>query len=74
MRFKAVFRRDGYMVRLFRVMWTRGIVGDGDGYSAKLSVAVRPTLFRWRSEYSGWLLTLFGVRVHFDKSFGGIHS
>jgi hypothetical protein len=73
-KFKTVFRRDGLMVRLFRVMWTRGTVGDGKGYSCKFSVAVRPTLFRWRRELGGWLLTLAGVRLHFDRSYGGIHG
>lgn len=61
------------MVRLFRLMWTRGTVGDGKGYSCKLSFAVRPTLFRFRREYGGWLLTLLGVRVHYERDYGGTH-
>lgn len=73
MRFKWVGARDGRTLRLFRVLWTQGRVGDGDGYSAKLSVALRPSLFAVRREWQSLCVTLLGVSVHFERSYGGIH-
>lgn len=72
--FRTVLRRDPSqrMLRLARVVWRRGTVGDGRGYSASLSLALRPALFSWRTEYSGWLLTVAGVRLHYQRSYGGI--
>lgn len=61
--------------RLFRVaraVWQRGVVGDGRGYSSSVSLALRPALFSWRKEWDGWLLTVAGVRLHYQRSYGGI--
>ena len=68
-------RRDpvGRLVRLARLVWQRGKVGDGEGYSVKLSLALRPRLVEWRREADGWLGTLAGIRVHYRRSYGGIH-
>ncbi len=60
--------------RLFRVVWTRGAVGDGSGCSSKLSVALAPRLARFDREFNGWFLTILGVRIHKQRSFGGIHT
>lgn len=76
MKFKWVGRLDARlkMLRLFRVMWTRGKVGmPGGGYSAKFSVALRPSLLSFHREFDEWLLTILGVRLHFQKSHGGLH-
>lgn len=75
MRFKWVGRYDpgARMLRLARVMWERGTVGDGKGYSTKVSVALRPALFAWnRTGYPEWMLTVMGVRLHVQRSYGGI--
>lgn len=74
MRLKTVFRRDGSLFRLLRVTWVRGTVGDGQGYSAKLSFGLRPVLFRWRRELFGWIVIICGLRIHYDRSYGGIHG
>lgn len=77
LRFKRVMRYDPSFkcFRVCRVMWTRGTVGDGKGYSAKLSLAFRPRLLVWSStSYPEWAATFLGIRVHFQKSFGGIHT
>lgn len=58
--------------RLARVTWKRGRVGDGQGYSAKLTLALTPRLFRVTREFGGWIVTLLGVRVHHSRSFGGV--
>lgn len=65
----------GRVLRLVRVMWERGTVGDGRGYSVKLSLGLRPKLFERRSEGHGrgWWLTLAGVRLHYQRAYGGIH-
>lgn len=75
MKFKWVGRLDtrARMLRLFRVMWTRGTVGDGAGYSAKLSLALRLALFGVRREWQAVFVTLLGVRVHFERAYGGVH-
>lgn len=62
------------LLRVGRIMWQRGTVGDGQGYSAKLSIGLRPTLFRWHRETNGWLLTAAGVRVHLVRAYGGIFA
>lgn len=74
LRFKAVFRRDpdARMIRLFRVMWETGTVGDGDGCSNSLTFALQPALFQLEREFGGWLLILAGLRIHRKRSFGGI--
>jgi hypothetical protein len=73
-RLKVVGRYDptNRLVRLARLVWTRGVVGDGKGYSAKLSIGLRPCWFMWRGEYDGWLLTVLGFRLHYVKAWGGI--
>lgn len=75
MKFKWVGSWDSQSrnLRLFRVMWVRGRVGDGKGYSVKLSVALRPTLFAVRREFEALRVTLLGVRVHYQRSYGGLH-
>jgi len=60
------------LIRLIRCLWTHGTVGDGKGYSAKFTIGLRPRLFMWRRESDGWLLTLFGLRLHHKKAWGGI--
>jgi hypothetical protein len=74
MRFKWVGRYDPTMrmVRLCRLMWERGRVGDGAGYSAKLSLALRPSLLGFSRARDEWFVTFAGVRVHLQRSFGGI--
>jgi len=66
---------DSRLLRLGRLVYHRGTpggeAGTPGGYSAKISLALTPVLFRWRSEYFGWILIVFGVRVHHQKSFGG---
>lgn len=79
LRFKRVMRLDrpGRCFRLFRAMWERGKVGDGEGYSAKLAVAFEPRLLRWETSYrvreprNDWRVTLLGVRLHYARSYGG---
>jgi hypothetical protein len=73
MTFKSVMRLDrrSNLVRLFRVMWDRGTVGDGKGYSNQFSVALRPAWFRWHRETDHWFVTVLGVRFHYARSWGG---
>ena len=74
LRLKTVLRHDEIQghYRLFRVMWERGTVGDGAGYSNMLSVAVQRKLF-WFERFGGsWLLIILGLRIHRKRSFWGI--
>ena len=75
LRIKRVMRYDEIQghFRLFRVMWEIGIVGDGQGHSNMLSVAVQPKLFLFdRISPGSWMLVILGVRIHRKRSFGGI--
>jgi hypothetical protein len=75
-RLRWVFRRDEIQrhFRIARIVWERGVPGlPGGGYSAKLSIALTPRLFLWeRDEGHVWLLVLFGLRVGYTRSYGGI--
>lgn len=75
LRFKRVFKRDNIQgfFRLFRILWERGTVGDGEGYSAKFSVALSPVLFSFieRDAVTDWRMTILGVRLHYCRSYGG---
>jgi hypothetical protein len=63
---------DGRLLRLFRLTWTRGTVGDGRGYSAKLTLALTPAFFALRRGYCDLAVTLLGFRVHYQRAYGGI--
>lgn len=74
MTLKRVFRYDSSnrLLRLFRVIWDGPELSRGGWpVSKKLSVGLRPTLFRWRREDDGWLLTVLGLRVRYRVSHGG---
>lgn len=60
--------------RLFRIMWVRGTVGDGRGYSAKLTFAITPDLFRFRFLGADLYLVFLFVRIHYERSYGGTHA
>ena len=60
------------LVRIGRAVWQRGKVGDGKGYSVKLSLGLRPRLWQFRREMFGVIVTALGVRVHYARSYGGI--
>lgn len=69
---------------LTRLRWERGKVGDGKGYSAKLSISLcfEPRdlwvgLFWSPSGHQEWmawlcLLPALPIRVHFQRSYGGV--
>lgn len=62
------------VLRLARIMWQRGRVGDGKGYSAKFTISLCRRLLSFEpNRGSGWYLIAFGLRIHFQKSWGGIH-
>lgn len=71
MRFKRVMRSDGYKFRLCRFMREVGSVGDGKGYSEKLTFALVRRLFGWSTDWDGWRLALLGIEVHYRRSYGG---
>ena len=78
MRLKRVLRydRDNKLFRLGRFIWRRG-KGPGHGapanYDAELTVALCPPWWvGWRRETDGWRLWFFGLRLHHEKSFGGV--
>lgn len=78
MKFKTVLRWSPHekLYRLFRIIWRRGL-GPGHGlpghYDAELTVALCPPWrFGFRLDLDGWRLWGFGVRLHHEKSFGGV--
>lgn len=58
-------------VRICRLLWSRGVVGDGKGYSCGLSLNLVPHLFMVRREWNSWRITFLGVGLHFQKAYGG---
>ena len=68
---KFVGRKAPGIYRLFRVMWCKGKVGDGRGYSAKLSFAFVPWIFNVRRDWHEFECTVLGLRVHYKRSYGG---
>lgn len=75
MTIKQVMRYDPRQrkFRLFRVMWTKGIVGKG-GYSTKLAVSLLPKLIGFERDFNEWRLTLLGISIHKKVSFGGVFA
>jgi hypothetical protein len=73
MRSKLVLRYDPSWpkLRLVRFMWDRGTVGDGHGTSNKLAVALRPRLFKVERSTDGWRITVLGIELHRQVSWGG---
>jgi hypothetical protein len=76
LRIKTVLRYDEIQghFRLFCVMWETGIVGDGNGHSNMVSVAVQPKLFAWQRGFASWMLVICGIRIHRKRSYGGIFA
>jgi hypothetical protein len=76
LKFRWIFRIDEIQrfLRIARIVWQRGTVGDGHGYSAKFSVALRtkPLELVRRDATTDWRVTLFFVRLHYCRSYGGI--
>ena len=74
MTFKFVMRYSPpeRLLRLFRLVWRWGCVGDGVGYSAKLSFGLTPTIFGAQKEFGGWRVIFLGLRVHLQRSWGGV--
>ena len=72
--FKKVFRYDPVQkkLRIFRLMRSFGVVGDGNGYSEKLAIALRPVLFRWQTGFDEWRLIFLGIDIHYYRSYGGV--
>lgn len=60
-------------LRLFRIIWERGTVGDGKGYSAMFSVSLLPKLFSFeRGDLLPRIrLVLLGLSLHYKRSYGG---
>lgn len=72
-RFKRVMRLDhqGRVFRICRWIWERGVVGDGNGYSAKLSLGLEPRVFRWERSSNSCRVTILGLRLHYRRAYGG---
>lgn len=77
MTFKPVFRYDPtiMVLRLFRVIWKRG-KGAGYGYPDhyhgvfKSALSKKPFFIRWKPDDK--VVTIFFIRVTFEKCYGGI--
>lgn len=75
---KTVLRwsRPEKLYRLFRIVWRRGLGpghGAPDNYDAELTVALCPPWrIGFRRDLDGWRLWALGVRLHHEKSYGGV--
>lgn len=72
---KLFCRWDGRarLLRLGRLVWAKGRPGvSGGGYTAKLSLALTPSVLRFSRGLLGeWALVVLGVRLHYQRSYGG---
>jgi len=59
-------------LRLFRVSWPRGLVGEG-GYSTMVSFGLKARIFYFGRDCEGWRIVFLGLRVHYERSRGSIH-
>lgn len=59
-------------VRVLRVVWTRGKVGDGAGYCSKLTFNIVNRIVGFERGFHSWRFTLCGLQMHYDRSYGGI--
>lgn len=75
-RIRWIGRRDpsARLLRLLRVVWHRGQVGAGVGYSAKFSVGLQPRVFGWRRNGYERIVVIAGIRLHYARSYGGIYA
>ena len=78
MKIKTVFRYSPpeRLYRLFRFIWRRG-KGPGHGspanYDAELTVALCPPWrIGFRRECDGWRCLSLGIRLHHERSYGGV--
>lgn len=70
------------LLRIVRFIWEVGQCGDGNGYSNKLSVGLylkpklfgRDGIFGYDSALWARSVTLFGVRFHYMRSYGGMFT
>lgn len=77
MRVRPLFIHDPeqHKVRLVRVIWDVGTVGDGRGYSRKMTFALRRKLFAWNTfAREDWRIVILGFEVHSMTSWGGHYA
>lgn len=77
MTFRWIFRFDAIQrhLRVARITWQRGRVGDGEGYSGKFSIALAPRVFEWSNLAAhDWCFTVFWLRLHYARSYGGVFA
>lgn len=58
-------------LRLVRLIWERGTVGDGKGYSAFFSLALMPRLFLVERTFFKFRVVILGISLHWRRSYGG---
>lgn len=84
-RLKRIFTWSPYTrkFRICRFMWECGKTGDGKRYSTKLTFAFQfeklgsiliPSFFRYRKEHRDVEVVLFGIAIHWKRSYGGIFT
>lgn len=60
------------VLRLGRLVWRRGEGPGADrGYCAKFSFGLAPKLLSWERGWWSFLVVLCGVRLHYQRSYGG---
>jgi hypothetical protein len=59
------------LLRLGRLVWARGTMMHG-GHTAKLSLALTPKLLHFSRDWNEWCAVLCGIRIHYQRSCGGV--
>jgi len=61
------------LLRLGRIVWRRGELMAG-GYTAQLSIALTPRIIDWERGYHRLAITILGVRLNYQRAYGGWHT
>jgi hypothetical protein len=73
---KPVMRwdRGAKILRLFRLYSNPAGIMDGSRYAWKATVALTPRLFRVKRELDGLIVVVCGLRLHYQRAYGGHYS
>lgn len=61
------------IVRLWRLTWWKGTPGYDGGHSTKFTLALSAKPFGFSRGWREWILTVFCLRLHWQRSYGGAH-
>lgn len=74
MKLRLINTWDGFTYRLFALTRVVGKVGDGNGFSERYSLGLARCMFHVERGFYDFRFILFGLKFHWNRSYGGIHA